>query len=38
MAVLTDDPVKQAECCRKVLALDPENRHHCRDATKVGSA
>lgn len=26
MAALLEDPAQQADCCRKVLALDPENR------------
>ncbi len=27
MAALLDDPAQQAECCRRVLALDPQNPH-----------
>ncbi len=27
MAALLEDPAQQAECCRKVLALDPGNHH-----------
>ncbi|HOT92801.1 MAG TPA: hypothetical protein PLJ78_08360 [Anaerolineae bacterium] len=27
MAVLCDDPTQQADCCRKVLTLDPQNPH-----------
>jgi len=27
MAALLDEPEQQAECCRKVLYLDPQNRH-----------
>ncbi|HOU13975.1 MAG TPA: hypothetical protein PKZ84_12765 [Anaerolineae bacterium] len=27
MAALLEDPAQQADCCRKVLALDPANRH-----------
>ena len=27
IGALIEDPAQQADCCRKVLALDPQNRH-----------
>ncbi|MGC9394469.1 MAG: hypothetical protein ACP5J4_06400 [Anaerolineae bacterium] len=37
MAVLLDEPEQQAECCRKVLHLDPQNRHAVTMLQRIGT-
>ncbi|MBN2389853.1 MAG: hypothetical protein JXR84_03965 [Anaerolineae bacterium] len=36
MAALLDEPEQQAECCRKVLHLDPQNRHAAAMLQRIG--
>jgi hypothetical protein len=37
MAALLDEPGQQAECCRKVLRLDPQNRHAAAMLQRIAS-